>query len=91
MPVNVRRSISLWNSVRPVILLTDDTAARLAAGNLQIPTYGTIGVIVRAIRQGRRSRMEVIRLLRSLPISSSLHLKQQLLDRVIAEVEGASQ
>ncbi len=34
---------------RPGLLLTDDTAARLAAGNLRIGTHGTIGILVRGI------------------------------------------
>jgi predicted nucleic acid-binding protein len=35
----------------PDLLLTDDSAARLAAGNLGIPTHGTIGLLIRSIRR----------------------------------------
>ena len=37
------------------ILLSDDTAARLAAANLEIRTHGTVGVLVRAIRRNQRT------------------------------------
>jgi predicted nucleic acid-binding protein len=72
---------------RPSLLLTDDTAARLAAGNLGVGTHGSIGILVRAIRREQRSKAEILAVLRSLPELSSLHLKRSLLERVILEVE----
>lgn len=72
---------------RPGLLLTDDTAARLAAGNLGIGTHGTIGILVRAIRRQQRTKAEIIGLLRMLPGQSSLHLKHSLLEAVIVQVE----
>ena len=71
------------------LLLTDDTAARLAAGNLGIPVHGTIGVVVRSIRRHRRTAKQVLAVLRSLPQRSTLHLKRSLLDAVIQEVENS--
>jgi len=81
-----------WEALRvaiehqPGLLLTDDTAARLAAGNLGIRTYGTIGILLRAIRRRQRSNGEVLALLQSLPARSTLHLKRSLLESVIREV-----
>lgn len=75
---------------RPGLLLTDDTAARLAANNLRIGTHGTIGILVRAIRRGLRTKEEVLAVLRSIPSRSSLHLKRSLLVTVISEVESSS-
>ena len=72
---------------RPGLLLTDDTAARLAAGNLGIITHGTIGILVRAIRRQQRSKEHILLVLKSIPFRSTLHLKQSLLESVIAEVE----
>jgi len=69
------------------ILLSDDTAARLAAGNLGIQTHGTIGILVRAIRRKSRTKEEILTILRSLPERSTLHLKRSLLDLVISEIE----
>lgn len=68
------------------LLLTDDTAARLAAGNLGITTHGTIGLLVRAIRRHQRSKTEILQILHSLPLRSSLHLKRSLLEEVIRQV-----
>ncbi len=75
---------------RPGLLLTDDTAARLAAGNLRIGTHGTIGILVRAIRRRQRTKGEILAVLRSIPSRSTLHLKSSLLESVISEVEGGS-
>jgi predicted nucleic acid-binding protein len=72
---------------RPGLLLTDDTAARLAAGNLRIGTHGTIGILVRAIRRRQRTKEEVLQVLKSIPSRSTLHLKPSLLEKVISEVE----
>ena len=72
------------------MLLTDDTAARLAAENLKIPAHGTIGILVRAIRRRQRTKEEVLELLQSIPTRSTLHLKRSLLAAVISEVEGES-
>ncbi len=69
------------------ILLSDDTAARLAAANLGIQTHGTIGILVRSIRRKSRTKKQVLTLLGSLPERSTLHLKRSLLDHVISEIE----
>jgi len=84
-----------WEALRvaiehqPGILLTDDSAARLAAANLGIHAHGTIGILLRSIRRLQRSKNEILTVLRTLPVRSSLHLKRSLLDSVIREVENA--
>lgn len=82
-----------WEALRlilehPGLLLTDDTAARLAATSLGIRAHGTIGILIRAIRRNQRTKPQVLALLRSLPASSTLHLKRSLLDTVIHDVEN---
>jgi predicted nucleic acid-binding protein len=69
------------------LLLTDDTAARLAAQSLRLRVHGTIGILVRAIRRKQRTRDEVITLLRSLPLVSTLHVRQEFLEAIIRQVE----
>ena len=49
------------------LLLTDDTAARLAAREFLLPVHGTLGILLRAIRRGQRSSQEVLDLLRAIP------------------------
>lgn len=71
----------------PCLLLTDDSAARLAATSLGIRVHGSIGILLRAIRRRQRTKEDVLGLLRALPIRSSLHLKRSLLEAVIQEVE----
>ena len=71
----------------PALLLTDDTAARLAARNLSIRAHGTLGILLRVIRRGQRSKSVLLEVLRELPQKSTLHLKRSLLDDVIREAE----
>jgi predicted nucleic acid-binding protein len=70
------------------IFLTDDTAARLAAQALAVRVHGTLGMIIRAMRRGQRSRDEVLNLLRAIPDRTTLHLKPALLHEVIAQIEA---
>lgn len=69
------------------ILLTDDAAARLAARGLDIRVHGTIGVLLRSLRRGKRSRNAVAVLLRGLPRRSTLHVRADLLNEFIRAVE----
>lgn len=68
-------------------LLSDDTAARLAAGQLGLRVQGTLGILLRAIRRGQKSREEVAALLREIPGRSTLHLKRTLLREIIERVQ----
>ena len=70
------------------MLLTDDTAARLAAKNLGVMAHGTLGVLVRAIRQQTRSKLDVLELLRAIPTQTTLHIRASLLAEVINDVEN---
>lgn len=70
-------------------LLTDDTAARLAARALGFAASGTIGVLVRAGRIGQRSRADVISLLEAVSVRTSLHIRPALLSQIIEEVRSS--
>jgi len=71
------------------IFLTDDTAARLAAGNLGINTHGTIGILIRAIRRDQKTAEDILEILTTLPERSTLHLKRSLLESVISQVRDS--
>jgi predicted nucleic acid-binding protein len=66
-------------------LLTDDTAARLAAKSLGINAYGTIGLLIRSVRRNFRTKNEVVQLLESIPQRSSLHIRPIFLKEIIAK------
>ncbi len=70
------------------LLLTDDTAARLAAKSLGVPAHGTLGLLVRAIRRQTRTKSEIVVLLQGIPMRTSLHVRPALLAEVIADVEA---
>ncbi|WGS88593.1 DNA-binding protein [Methylomonas sp. UP202] len=73
------------------LLLTDDTAARLAAKSLNITAHGTLGVLIRAIRRQRLTKAEVLALLNAIPKQTSLHVRPTLLHEVISNVEASSE
>lgn len=68
-------------------LLTDDTAARLAANNLNIKAHGTLGLLIRSVRNGLRSADEILELLAVLPQKTTLHIRLQLLNDVIEKAK----
>lgn len=70
------------------LLLTDDTAARLAAKQMGLPVHGTLGILLRAIRRKQRDPRDVADLLRTIPSRSTLHIRPNLLKEIIAEVES---
>lgn len=73
------------------LLLTDDTAARLAAKSAGIPAHGTIGLLVRAIRRGSRSKDDVVALLSAIPSQSALHIRPSFLAEILRDVARLTQ
>ncbi|MBX7245791.1 MAG: hypothetical protein K1X53_09840 [Candidatus Sumerlaeaceae bacterium] len=69
------------------LLLTDDAAARLAAGNLNIAVTGTVGILMRSIRTGMASPEAIIAVLSTLSQKSTLHIKPSLLQELIQMIE----
>lgn len=72
---------------RADMLLTDDTAARLAAKQLALSVHGTLGILLRSIRRGQRTTAQVQEVLQTLPGVSTLHVKQSLLDEILETLE----
>ena len=70
------------------VLLTDDTAARLAAKSLNVSAHGTLGLLIRAVRQRLRTPSEVLALLSSIPQQTTLHIRPSLLNEVIARIKS---
>lgn len=85
--VGEQAALSLMQQHSSAIFLTDDAAARLAATTLGYRVHGTIGILLRAIRRQQRTRAEVLTTLRSLPVKSTLRVRAELLQGIIAELE----
>lgn len=69
-------------------LLTDDTAARLAARSLSISTHGTLGLLIRAVRRQLRTSEDVLALLTDIPQKTTLHIRPSLLNKIIQQVQN---
>jgi predicted nucleic acid-binding protein len=69
------------------LLLTDDTAARLAARSLGLAVHGTIGILIRSLRRKQKTKTEVLTILRTIPSRSTLHIRATLLEEVIEQVK----
>ena len=81
-----QEALALATKHEDALLLTDDTAARLAAGVLGIGVHGTIGILIRSIRRAQRTRGQVLDLLRAIPAQSTLHLNRSFLANIIDQV-----
>ena len=81
-------ALSLMSCIPNAILLTDDAAARLVAQQLGYRVHGTIGVLIRAIRQRNLTVDQVLELLRAIPERSSLFVRSVLLEEIVRQVEN---
>ncbi len=79
-------ALTLCADVPESLLLTDDTAARMAAQSLGLQARGTLGLLLRAIRRQTCTREEVLELLSAIPTSSTLHIRPSLLARIMEDV-----
>ena len=82
-----QEALALATKHEDALLLTDDTAARLAAGVLGLGVHGTIGMLIRAIRRAQRTKEQVLELLGAIPTKSTLHLKRSFLAAIKDQVE----
>jgi len=79
-------ALALMEKYSPAIFLTDDAAARLVAEQMRFNVHGTIGILVRSIRQGQKRPEEVLRILSELPLKSSLYIKASLLKEIMQKI-----
>ena len=80
-------ALAIMAGVSQALFLTDDAAARLAAEQLGYRVHGSIGILLRAIRRGQLTAMEVLACLRAIPQLSSLHISPALLQEIINRVQ----
>jgi predicted nucleic acid-binding protein len=81
------QALQLAQELNANFLLTDDTAARLAAKTLHVSAHGTLGILLRAIRRRQRTPEDVLNVLNALRVRSTLHVKRELLNEIIRQVE----
>jgi len=79
-------ALCLMERLTNAVLLTDDDAARTVAYKLNFAVRGTIGVLLTARERGRRSRRQVLNLLRRVPQHSTLWISRNLLNSIILKV-----
>ena len=81
------QALQIAQELNADLLLTDDTAARLAAKTLHVSAYGTLGILLRAVRRRQRTPDKIIEVLQALPTRSTMHIKRELLGEIIRQVE----
>ncbi len=70
------------------MFLTDDAAARLVANQMNFNVHGTIGVVIRSIREGQKSPMEVLNIIKNIPSKTSLYIKPSLLQEIQFKIKS---
>lgn len=68
-------------------LLTDDAIARLLAQQMGYSVHGTIGILLRGLAHGLKTKRQVLNLLKAIPQRSTLHITKTLLHAIIAQVQ----
>jgi predicted nucleic acid-binding protein len=81
-------ALSIMEAHPQAVLLTDDSAARLAAEQRGYVTHGTIGILIRGARRRQRTPQQLLALLESLPLKSTLHIRASLLQEIIHELQA---
>lgn len=71
-----------------IIFLSDDMAARLAAGGFSVQVHGTVGLIIRSIRLGLVSRSEAVQIMESIPTATTPHLARSLMRKVVSRIRN---
>ena len=70
------------------LFLTDDAAARLVAKQMGFKVHGTIGILIRSIRQEQKSPSEVLDILKNIPSNTSLYIKHSLLQDIQLKIKS---
>ena len=80
-------ALLLCQDFETALFLCDDSAARIAAEALGFTAHGTLGILMRSMRRGSRSKAQVLSMLRSIPSSSTLHIRTSLLEEIIRKAQ----
>ena len=78
--------LTIMESVPDAMFLTDDAAARLVAERMGFNVHGTMGIILRSLRRRQMELKEVLDILESMPLKSSLFIRPSLLEEIKLKV-----
>jgi predicted nucleic acid-binding protein len=81
-------ALSILSRSPDAVFLTDDAAARLVATKSGYRVHGTIGILVRSIRRDMMKPEQVIDVLQSLSLKSTLYIGSSILDEVIDSINA---
>lgn len=80
-------AISLCKTKKIKLLLTDDLDARIAAESEGLEAHGSIGILLRAFREGFLTDNQTIKSLQKLESDSSLFITHPLIQQAIKAVK----
>ena len=80
-------ALVIMDSNPAAMLLTDDAAARLVAEQMGFKVHGTIGILLRSIRRGRKKPEEVLQILEDIPKTSTLYIKPSLMHEILQKIK----
>jgi predicted nucleic acid-binding protein len=78
--------LAIMERAPDALFLTDDAAARLVAERLGFKVHGTIGIILRSLRRRQMKLKEVLDILESVPLKSTLFIRPSLLEEIKLKV-----
>jgi len=81
-------AIALALHEKIVVFLTDDLEARTVAKIYDLEPHGTLGIILRAFREGKLSQAAAIEKVKLLHEQSTLFLTKDLVIWIIRQIEG---
>jgi predicted nucleic acid-binding protein len=81
-------ALSLMEKRPQAMFFTDDAAARLVAIQMSFTVHGTIGVLVRSIRQGQKSPKEILEILKNIPNKTTLYVRHSLLQEIHLKIKS---
>ena len=81
-------ALAIMEKEPEALFLTDDAAARLVVERMGFKVHGTIGILLRSIRRKQMKPGEVLSILESMPLRSTLFIKPSLLEEIKLKVRN---
>ncbi|PIN92993.1 hypothetical protein COU61_01135 [Candidatus Pacearchaeota archaeon CG10_big_fil_rev_8_21_14_0_10_35_13] len=79
-------AIALAKQEKMEYLLTDDLDARIVAKKYSLKVHGTVGILIRAFREGIITKEETIKKLRELASESTLYITKTLIEQAVRAI-----